>query len=460
MTDEITNPPPGSEDRRPGGWWTSLLLGCGLGVVYLANGRDPGTYDTAATTMLPLTLARGEGVYLDRFAPMLVNPITGKIPTYVTWSSNRRLLSRYPVAPALVVLPLIAPHIYLLDRLSPGWDQRGARLAFNECKLMARRALAVLMALAAVLLHRLLIGMGLGRVSVPAVLACALGSDLWVVGSQALWQHGPAAFCLVSAMSLLGTGPPFSRFRLLAGGLAAGLLVACRLMDVFLALGLLAFVTQSQPRRLPWFLPGPILAAGLLLGYNLHFFGDPIGGQAQLEQLHRTTHGVEGAWSGDLIDGAAGTLFSPNRGVFVFSPWSLLAVLALPFTSTRVARHSMIVWLLAATALFFLTISKYAVWWGGHCFGPRYWTDIMPIFAILLAFGLDWARSRALALLPIFVLTIVFSIAIQAIGALCFPSSWNLKPTNVDLNHQRLWDWKDNEVYRCLREYPGYHPHW
>ena len=55
-----------------------LLLGLGLFLVYVANGRDPGTFDTAATTMLPLTLIRGEGVYLDRFAPMLVNPRDGR----------------------------------------------------------------------------------------------------------------------------------------------------------------------------------------------------------------------------------------------------------------------------------------------------------------------------------------------------------------------------------------------
>ena len=44
-------------------WISALVLGLGLTAVYAANGRNLGTYDTAPTTMMLLTLARGEGVY-------------------------------------------------------------------------------------------------------------------------------------------------------------------------------------------------------------------------------------------------------------------------------------------------------------------------------------------------------------------------------------------------------------
>lgn len=444
---------------RLGDWGRSALLGLVLVVVYLVNGRDLGTYDTAATTMLPLILLRGEGVYLDRFAPPSARSPGARLVPYATLS-RQHLLSRYPVAPALVLVPLVAPQVLLMDRVVPGWDRRGAGPAFNECKLMTRRALAVLMAFTAVLLHRLLLGLGLRRVSVPTVMACAVGSDMWVVASQATWQHGPAAFCLIGAMLLLRADPPLSPIRLAAGGLATATLVACRLMDVVFALAIFAYLARVQPRGLAWFLPAPILVAALLLWYNLYFFGDPIGGQAQLEQIHRSSHNVEGPWSGNPIEGAVGTLFSPNRGLFVFSPWILMALMALPATARAVAPHRLIVWLLWAIVPFFLILSKYSVWWGGHCFGPRYWTDVIPLFAILLGFALDWASRRARALLPVYALTILFAITVQAIGAFCFPSSWNLKPTNVDLDHARLWEWRDNELLRCLREYPGYHPHW
>jgi hypothetical protein len=452
-------PESGASSRSRGGWGTSLLLGPFLAAVYLANGRDPGTFDTVATTMLPITLIRGEGVFLDRFEPVLVKLRDRKIPPYVTWS-RQHLVSRYPVAPALMVLPLILPQVLLMDRILPGWDQRNALATFNECKLMVRRALAILMAATGVLLHRLLISLGLRLASVPAVLACALGSDVWMVGSQAMWQHGPAAFCLVSVMLLLRPTPPVSPLRLTLGGLATAMLMACRLMDIVFAVAILLYVARYQPCGLAWFLLAPIFVAVVLLGYNFWYFDDPIGGQAQLEQIHRTSHREAGPWSGNPIEGAMGTLLSPNRGLFVFSPWALLAFLSLPATARQIAPHRLITWLLWAIMPFFLMLSKYSVWWGGHCFGPRYWTDIMPLLAILFAFALDWAARRARLLLPIFALAVLWSIVVQAIGALSFPSTWNLTPTNIDLDHARLWNWRDNEILRCIREYPGYHPHW
>ena len=72
--------------------------------------------------------------------------------------------------------------------------------------------MAVVVALTGVVLHRLLLVLGVGRAAVPAVLAACLGSDLWTVGSQAPWQHGPAALSLVAAIALL------IRSRSAAGG--------------------------------------------------------------------------------------------------------------------------------------------------------------------------------------------------------------------------------------------------
>jgi hypothetical protein len=101
----------------------------------------------------------------------------------------------------------------------------------------------------------------------------------------------------------------------------------------------------------------------------------------------------------------------------------------------------------------YLTIlSKYSVWWGGHCFGPRYWTDVIPLFAILFAYGLDWMLARSRVWVTISVMTVIFSIAVQLIGAFCYPSTWNFQPQNVDLHHERLWDWRDTELSRSLNE--------
>ena len=78
------------------------------------------------------------------------------------------------------------------------------------------------MALAAVILHRFLLRLGLYRGALPAVVAAFLGSDLWTHASQALWQHGPAALALIAALALLHPGP-VSRWRLVLAGMATTL---------------------------------------------------------------------------------------------------------------------------------------------------------------------------------------------------------------------------------------------
>ena len=63
---------------------------------------------------------------------------------------------------------------------------------------MAKWSMSVLMAVAAVILHRFLLRLGLRFGALPAVVAAFLGSDLWTHASQAAWQHGPAALALIA----------------------------------------------------------------------------------------------------------------------------------------------------------------------------------------------------------------------------------------------------------------------
>ena len=445
QTGELSRPISRPQRRN---WISVLVLGLGLAAVYGANGRNLGNYDTAPTTMMLLTLARGEGVYLDRFR-LLLHDANRVLPVFVKpWRGH--ILSRYPAAPALLVQPFVLPQIAFLDWLRPGWD-RHPRLAKEACEQIARRSMAVLMSLAAVILYGLLISLGLRRVALPATLAAALGSNLWTVGSQAMWQHGPAALSLIVVIALLRPMPG-PRWRLVLAGLATAFLFSCRLIDGLFAAAIVLWLVQTQPKGLFWFLPAPLLGAIVLLNYNLGYFGELTGSQAELEQLHRDIHHLPGPWSGKLVEGALGTLVSPSRGLFVYTPWVALALAATPLVASRLASHRLIVWLLLALIPYFLLLSKYAVWWGGHCFGPRYWTDVIPLFAILLAFELDWAVDRSRILTVLFTITIALGIAVQLIGAYCFPSSWNLEPVNVDFRHERLWDWRDNELSRCLVE--------
>jgi hypothetical protein len=438
---------PGAAGRP--GWGRSTAVALVLLVAFLGNRRASiVTYDTFPNEVLPYALIRGDGPFLDRFAFTLAPP-GGRPPDYVSLSQGH-LLSRHPIGAAILAVPLTLPQVWYLDRFEPGWDRDGYATMWY-CSRMAKNTAAVVVVLAALVLLRVLYRLGLGRVAVPTVLGASLGSDLWAVASQASWQHGPAALALTSVIWLL-LPRPVPRLRLALAGLATSALVAIRPVDVVFAAVVVLWLLRTRPKGLAWFLPPALPIAAALLAYNLWYFDALEGGQAQLEALHPTVHGVRGVWTGDLLAGASGTLLSPARGLFVFCPWVALALLALPATAPRIRAYPVVAWLIAGLLPYFLMFAKYSVWWAGHSFGPRYWIDATPLLAILLGFALDWCRLRCRPLLFPFALAILWSVAVQAVGAFCYPSSWNLSPANVDRHHERLWDWRDSEIVRCLRE--------
>jgi hypothetical protein len=93
------------------------------------------------------------------------------------------------------------------------------------------------------------------------------------------------------------------------------------------------------------------------------------------------------------------------------------------------------------------------VWWGGHSFGPRIAADLAVPFALLAAVLLvhwpssttrSWTKGAATAALA-------WSVLVQALGAFSYPAGdWNGLPLNVDLTHDRLWDWRDSQLSRTL----------
>lgn len=425
---------------------TTALLFVGLFAVYSANGREIGTVDTIGNMLLPVAVLRGDGLVLNRFS----SSVRGEY-----WAKERgdALVSRYPVLPALVALPLTWPQMALLDRVLPGWTS-DPMVYWWWLRTIAKNAAAVVGALAGVLLYRLLLQLGLGQVAFVATLAAALGSNLWMVGSQSPWMHGTVALFLTLSLLLLVPAPA-ARWRLAAGGLAMALAVCARPTSAVFALPLALF-SLSLGRRALWLLLPAGAVGALLLAHNWTVFGNLTGGLGEIEAMGHAKHGVEGVVTREPLTSFAGTLLSPSRGLFVFSPWVLLALAALPATAPRIAAFPALASVLLGLIPFALVNASYAVWWGGWSFGPRYWTEAMPLFGVLLGFALVWAGARARAFRLAFGVAIAGSVALQAIGAFCYPSSWNSHPVTVDLQHERLWDWRDTEISRCLAE----GPHW
>jgi hypothetical protein len=105
-----------------------------------------------------------------------------------------------------------------------------------------------------------------------------------------------------------------------------------------------------------------------------------------------------------------------------------------------------------------LLFSLWPVWWGGHCYGPRLLTDIVPCLMILILPALE-GISRSAAQRALLGLALTVSILVQAIGAFCYPhSQWDEQPVTVGDRPDRLWDWRDSPIRRSLRAGPRLGP--
>jgi hypothetical protein len=115
----------------------------------------------------------------------------------------------------------------------------------------------------------------------------------------------------------------------------------------------------------------------------------------------------------NVLLAAYGFFFSLGKGLFIFSPPLVPAVLGWP----RFARRSVLV-ALAATALPVLYVyCRYTFWGGDYAWGPRYIIFVIPAALLPLVPLLDrlWASRRRLAQAGV-ALALAAGVAVQVLG--------------------------------------------
>jgi hypothetical protein len=426
---------------------TAALLALLLFVVYNSNGREIPSYDSQPTKYAARELLlRGT---------LSLNYVVGGTPQFIEragfqLANDGRYRAAYSPVPSVTAAIIIWPFSTagLIDIREPRAPNLIAALA-------ASMMVALAMALTFLTARRQL---SPGRATALTA-ALGLGTGLWSTASQTLWQHETAILGLTTAVfglcALRRTGGEpagDSAWRTVALGLLIGL-----------GLGL---ATGSRQQLAPSVVV--LTAAAIGLGgwrcgvaavgtaaavlvpvwlANLQWFGSVLGAAPMLEALHNSVHATTGTFS--LSSGGfLGLMVSPNRGLLIFSPVVALVVIGLPGI-LRSARSSPVLWCTVAAALQFVLYASYVVWWGGHTYGPRYMLDVLPLLVPMAIVAMGRIQGRRLSLLATASLT--WSIGIAALGAFVHPHErWNTLPADVDRHHERLWDWSDMQIRRCL----------
>jgi hypothetical protein len=218
--------------------------------------------DTVCTRFLPVSLLTEGNLDLDEFAALRPR---GECPYFLV-PLNGHYYSAFPVGGAVLLVPA-----YALAQAA-GLDVRKDEQARD---LLAGYAAALLAALSVLVVFLTYARRGVGRALIVA-LAYGLGTGVWPVCAQDVWQHTFGILFVAIALYLLERGVESPRCLGWAG-LPAGLLFFVRPANGLVVALLGLYVLLRRPRQLVRFalLGAPFLA--VTLAYNLgvlgHLFG-------------------------------------------------------------------------------------------------------------------------------------------------------------------------------------------
>jgi hypothetical protein len=412
---------------------TAALLALCCGLVYLANLRPPGPADSIPARLIPFSLLREGNLDLDEFH-WLTRDDT--LPYFLRRTTDGHVVSRYPLATALVAAPLAVPFVWWSQHHRLQDDDIRFRLA---TLLFERFAAALMMALSVALVYLALCHLTTSPTAIGIALVYALGSNTWSTSSQSLWQHGLAALSLAGlSLSLLRLrARPSAIAATIAGALASAGVLARPTMLIFAVLALL-YIWQKHRSRVLAFALLPAIGALGLLAYNLRTMSSILGGYADINL------GLPSPRA------AAGLLISPNRGLFIFTPATLLALPAM--LRWRSPRSPWLPYLGAGCVAYLVFYSSFHGWWGGATYGPRFLVDILPALALLSVPAVE-ALIATTAGRAVATVLAACSVLVQLIGVYGGDyNDWNERPRVV--NDARVWDWRDPQILRTLRLEP------
>jgi hypothetical protein len=415
--------------------------------------------DSRWTVPIAVSLYTEGNLDLDEYPDLLE-----KHDYYFLEKVNGHYYSKFPIGTPLLATPFIAAmdvSSRALFRLAPGLEERIRRASpepIDEVDVLSLYwrvetvPASIFVALTAVLIY----WMARRALDRPCALLTALlfafATSAWSVASRSLWQHGPSMLVLSGALLLLQRADE-KRWPLPLAGMLLAYGYVIRPTNA-IPLALLALYVLVRHRRRAW---GYFAGAGLVLAALALFYyttyGSPLPPYYGAGRLGRQA---------TFFEALAGNWISPSRGLLVYTPLFLFSFVGL---GIRLRERTFTLFdaaLCATVVLHALAISAFWHWWGGHSYGPRYFSDLIPIFMYFLipaigqleqgarSFAAGWSVRRA-AYAGAFLLCAGASLFVHLRGATDMRTwDWNWDPVPVDDARERLWDWRDPAFLRGI----------
>jgi hypothetical protein len=365
--------------------------------------------------------------------------------------------SNFPLGTPVLVLPLLGFMKAALAVAGPlvphtGFFARREVAAFFAGDLLGGRPLAELWcastigALTVWLQYQIALLFLSRRAATWYALLFAFGTTEWSLASRNLYPHGLTLLLLSGTLWLLVEGERVGRRKRLPhyglSGLLLALAFAVRPSNAISCVVLALYVAIHQRRHLAQFVLWAAPVAVVFFSYQMIV-------RHSLIPLYLTAPKN----SNPFWEGVAMNLFSPSRGLFIFTPVLLFSVAGMVLACRRGWCGGLSAYLAVIVVLHALVVMTI---WPGHCYGPRYFADITGILMFFLIPAILWwqkstppARTASAAA---FLALVAWGIFVHGHGATSIAANqWSALPLNVDTARWRVWQWSDAQFLRGLK---------
>lgn len=355
--------------------------------LYLASFRWHGG-DDIPNSLLPYSILRHGSLSFDPYREWATAP--GMVD--LIHNVKGHLLAMYPIAPAVIALPL-----YLI----PAATVSAPSDAFLHN--LSKIAGSAITAGSVVFVRRTLLSRCSPRWAMACALLYGLGTYAYSVSSQALYSHAPALLGVALGLYCLTLE---GRAASLAAGFGFALAWTAREDSIFYLAAAGAFVLFHRRDRLADFLLGCAAPIVLNLAYWWRFSG---GLRPPYYELQ--TH----LFGGFNADALIAMLLSPARGMLPYFPACVFGV----WGGIKICRDRKARWapyMAAASVTMWVFYSFRDSWTGGTSFGMRYLALPCMILA-LFAGEIEEEVRRSPRLERLWVWTFAACVLIHATGA-------------------------------------------
>lgn len=388
--------------------------------------------DLASTSMLPMRIMQhGDFLldeYLDFFKQNWVSP--GMIAQV-----NGHIVSRSPVGAAVLAIPF-----YGLP-LGTGWIAKPpySWLSYPWSAFFPAKFAAAFISACAVLMFffcaRELTDVG---ASAALALVFAFGTSLWSTATQGLWQQTPSVLLQTIAIWFILRGRRAGPAAVAPGAFFLSAATVVRPNNALPALLFTAYVffeyREALLRWVLWAIPPALFFAA----YNAIYNGSPfVFGYQEGFQVNMTA---------PQLDGILGLILSPSRGLFVYSPFFIFALVGAWLARRERDRRF---YILAGLNILlgFVLISTFIPWDAGWGYGTRYMTDLLPYLTLFLIPVFKRLHGWSLG---VFGLTAVYAAVVQSFGLWDYGARWHWHWANYQYD---VWSVPENEPLFYLKQY-------